>query len=252
MSAVAEVPELLLALLLVLPQLLEAEKSLPQESIELLLSSPPLSELGAMMPDLAALVSSNLHSSALSLARLTHPTTNASYLHRHVASLPQDHAALLASVEKARQDLAVARARTLASLVELLHTYTKCLAHLVRSLEAKHGVVARSLELRATDVALQAQRVDADAQSALRNLAKEVYSPEAIAALRNYAAHVQDAKLRATDRLRSLQAELGEYGVGATGGEGKEKMMREMARVHGEMTRQIEEVKKDLERLHDG
>ncbi|UNI19758.1 hypothetical protein JDV02_005918 [Purpureocillium takamizusanense] len=248
----AEVPERLVDLLLLLPQLLEADTTLSSESIELLVSSPPLSELGSMMPDLAALVSSNLYSSALSLARLTHPTTNASYLHRHIASLPQDYAALCASLGKAVEDLAVARTRTLASLVELLHTYTQCLAHLVRSLEAKHGVVARSLELRATDVALQAQRVDADAQGALRSLMKEVYSPEAVGALRNYAAHLQDAELRTTDRLRNLQAELADYGVGTAGGEGKEKLMREMARVHGEMTRQIEEVQKDLERLQDG
>ncbi|KAJ6441720.1 PAK-box/P21-Rho-binding protein [Purpureocillium lavendulum] len=250
-AAAADVPQPLLDLLLILPQLLEAEDALPAESVDLLLSSPPLSELGSMMPDLAALVASNLHSSALSLARLTRPTTNASYLHRHIASLSQDHAALLAGLDKARQDLAVARARSLATLVELLHTYTQCLSHLVRCLEAKHGVVARSLELRATDAALQAQRVDADSQAALRSLTKDMYSPEAVAALRNYAAHLQDAKLRATDRLRSLQAELGEYGVGTTGGEGREKTMREMGRVHCEMTRQIEEVKRDLERLQD-
>lgn len=239
-------------LLLILPPLLEAERSLPPDSAALLLSSPPLSELESLLPDLAALVSSNLHSWALSLARLSHPTTNASYLHRHISSIPTDHSALLESLSTAQKSLTAVRLRTLALLTDLLYSYTQSLTHLVRSLEAKHGVVARSLELRASDVSLQAKRTELDASNALRNRRKEVYSPQAVAALQNYAAHLKDAKVRAAERFHSLQAELGEYGIGADGGEGKEKVMKEMARVYREMGKQMEDVKRDLNRLQDG
>ena len=247
-----ELPEPLLDILLILPPLLEAEKSLPPDDAALLLSSPPLSDLESLLPDLAALVSSNLHSSALSLTRLSHPATNASFLHRHISSLSTDYAALLESLSTAQKSLTDVRLRTLVLLTDLLRSYTQSLTHLIRSLEAKHGVVARSLELRASDVSLQAQRTELDVGNALHNIRQDVYSPQVVAALHNYAAHLKDAKVRAAETFHSLQAELGEYGVGMDGGEGKEKIMREMARVHHEMGKQIEDVKKDLERLEDG
>ncbi|KAM4059283.1 hypothetical protein HRG_007858 [Hirsutella rhossiliensis] len=251
-TGTAELPESLLDLLLVLPPLLDADASLPQDSAALLLSSPPLSDLDSLLPPLATLVSSNLHSWALSLARLTHPTTNPSYLHRHIPSLPKDYADLVDSLFAARQSLAAARLRALASLTQLFRCYTQSLVHLVRSLEAKHGVLARSVELRASDVSLRAQRTELEATHAAHRVAKELYSPQAVAALRSYANHLKDAKLRTAERVRSLQTELAEYGVGAAGDEGKEKTMREMARVYHGMRRQIEDVKQDLDRLQDG
>lgn len=126
------------------------------------------------------------------------------------------------------------------------------LAGLVRCLEAKHGPVARSLELRAAEVALLAQKTEADAAQTLTGLREEVYSPEVVSALRAYGAHLRDAKVRANERVRYLQRELREYGVDAEDGAGgeKETMMREMARAHEEIGRQVDEVTMDLERLH--
>lgn len=121
--------------------------------------------------------------------------------------------------------------------------------HLMRALETKHGVIARSLELRASEVALQAQRNEVDAQQTMYAIRGEVYTPEMIAALKNYAAHLRDAKVRGEERIRGLQAELGEYGVGVEGGEAKQKMMREMSRVYREMGRQMDDVQGDLDRL---
>ncbi|PNY25045.1 Uncharacterized protein TCAP_05015 [Tolypocladium capitatum] len=247
-----ELPEPLLDLLLILPPLLEAERSLSPDSTALLLSSPPLCELESLLAELATLVSTNLHSSALSLVRLLHPTTNSSYLHRHISSLPTDYSALLDNFSTAQKSLIAVRLRALTFLTDLLHSYTQSLTHLVRSLEAKHGVIARSLELRASHVSLQAQGTELDASNALCNRRKEVYSPQAVAALQNYAAHLKDAKVRAAERLHGLQAELGEYGVGTDGGEGKEKVMREMARVYREMGKQMEDVRKDLYHLQGG
>ena len=196
-------------------------------------------------------MSSHLRDSALGVARVAHPSTNPSYLHRRIASLPQDASALASGVAQAQQSLAAARLAALAALTSLLRAHAQCLAHLVRSLEAKHGAAARSLELRASDVSLRARRTGAEAGQALGALRREVYSPEAVAALRNYTAHLKDARVRGSERVRGLLAELGEYGVGVEGGEAKEKTMREMARVHREMTRQMGDVKGDLQRLRD-
>lgn len=109
--------------------------------------------------------------------------------------------------------------------------------------------MARSLELRASSAVLQAQRSELNAETARWALRREIYTPEAISALRNYASHLRDAKVRAEERLRGLAAELGEYGVGVDGGEGKEKTMKEMARVYREMMRQVADAEGDLDRL---
>lgn len=119
----------------------------------------------------------------------------------------------------------------------------------MRALEAKHGVIARSLELRASEVGLQAQRNEVDAHQRLHSVRGEVYTPEMVAALKNYAVHLRDAKTRGEERIRGLYAELGEYGVGVEGGESKEKKMREMSRVYREMGRQMDDVQGDLDRL---
>jgi len=68
-------------------------------------------------------------------------------------------------------------------------------------------------------------------------------------ALVNYAAHLRDARVRVEERVRDLEAKLGEFGVGVEGGEGKERVLREMARVYGGMRGEVEEVRGDLERL---
>ncbi|KAL7806492.1 hypothetical protein V8C26DRAFT_416345 [Trichoderma gracile] len=209
-SSAEATPEALLELLLILPSFLDAVDTLPPDSLALLLSSPPLSDFEALLPDLADLIACNLHASALGLARITHPTMNPSYLHRHVASLPKDFAALNASLAAAEETLKASRIRTVSSLTKLLGILSECLTCLVRTLEAKHGVIARSLELRASDVSLEAQRAEKLAEQALWKLRREVYysTPESAAALQRYGAHLKDANARIAERARRLQAEV--------------------------------------------
>lgn len=207
-SSAEATPEALLELLLVLPSFLDAVDTLAPDSLALLLSSPPLSDFEALLPDLADLIACSLHASALGLARIVHPTMNPSYLHRHVASLPKDLAALNASLAAAEETLKAARIRTVSSLTRLLQILSECLTCLVRTLEAKHGVIARSLELRASDVSLEAQRAEKLAEQALWKLRRDVYSPESAAALQRYGAHLKDANARIAERARRLQAEL--------------------------------------------
>ncbi|KAF5027195.1 hypothetical protein F66182_683 [Fusarium sp. NRRL 66182] len=246
-------PEALLDLLLVLPPLIDANNPpLPQDTLQLLFAHPPLSDLETLIPALAPVIASNLRTSALGLARIAHPSTNPSFLHRHIASLPSTVSSLRSDLTAAEADLSTHRLRSLATLTSLLQAASHALSLLVRALEVKHGVVARSLELRAAEVSLHARRYDADAAIAAASVRRAVYTPQAIAALRNYGSHLRDARIRSEERIRGLAAELEDYGVGVEGGEAKERKMREMSRVYREMTRQIDDVRNDLDRLNQG
>ncbi|KAG5659429.1 hypothetical protein KAF25_000631 [Fusarium avenaceum] len=249
----ASLPEPLLDLLIVLPPLLDANNPpLPQDTLQLLFAHPPLSDLETLLPALAPIIASNLRTWALGLARIAHPSTNPSFLHRHIASLPSTLSSWHSDLATAESDLSTHRLRSLAALTSVLHAATNALSLLVRALEVKHGVVARSLELRAAETALQARRHDADASIAATSVRRTVYAPEVIDALKNYGTHLRDARMRSEERVRGLTAELQDYGVGVEGGESKEKKMREMARVYRDMIRQMDDAGKDLDRLNQG
>ncbi|AEO62156.1 hypothetical protein MYCTH_2313216 [Thermothelomyces thermophilus ATCC 42464] len=254
--ASVDLPAPLLDLLLLLPTLLDAPSDLSHESVTLLLSNPPLSDFPTHLPQLARLVSSTLHASAVHLARIANPTTNPSFVHRSIPALPTYAASLASTVADRKAELSRARLSAATQLTALLREQAGVVSQLLRVLEAKHGPIARSLEFRATEAALTAQRQEAEAETTLWLARRETYTPEAARALANYASHLRDAKGRLNEAIRTLRAELEAYGLdgddaGSNNGErtGKEKVMREMARVYRDMSRQIEEVRTDLERL---
>lgn len=239
----------LLHLLRVLPGLLARESPLPPDAAALLFSGPPFDQLEDLLPPLAALVSAQLREWALDLARMAHPSANPSFLHRHIASLPRDLAALRERHSAAEETLAAARAGTLTAVVDQLQQETYTLARYIRLLEAKHGLVARNLQLRSQDACLQAQQVELDAAAAASDLQKALYPPEAVAALRNYAAQLETAQASMAERIRQLETELARYGVGIDGGEGREQIMRELASQHRQLTKQIQDAESDVRRL---
>ncbi|KAK0634293.1 hypothetical protein B0T17DRAFT_481975 [Bombardia bombarda] len=254
-------PPALHDLLILLPPLLSTSQSttssLSPESASLLLSTPPLSLFPSLLPPLAALVSSSLHSSAVHLARIANPTTNPSFIHRTIPSLPAYVASLTTAIADLKASITRARlAATTTLTTGLLSRGTQALLYLLRTLEAKHGAIARSLEFRAAEVALTAQRQEKEAELGLWQARRDTYTEDAVRALRNYAGHLRDGQARLREKVRSLRAELEGYGVtaAATGGGGggdrnKERTMREMAKVYKEMMKQVEEVRVDLERL---
>ncbi len=191
------------------------------------------------------------------LARIANPSTNPSYVHRSIPALSAHAAALASTVAERKADLARARVAAATELTVVLQEQTTVLSQLLRSLEAKHGPIARSLEFRATEAALIAQRQEAEAEVALWIARRDTYTPEAAQALVNYASHLRDAKGRLNEAIHTLRGELETYGIdageGGTGdtakGGGKEKVMGEIARVYRDMNRQMEEVRGDLDRL---
>ncbi|KXH50243.1 hypothetical protein CNYM01_08924 [Colletotrichum nymphaeae SA-01] len=242
-------PEPLLDLLLLLPPLLTSSSPLSPDSAAILLSNPPFTDFQSLLPHLGDLLSSTLHTSAVSLARIANPTTNPSFLHRAVPGLQTTYHKLASDVSQSKLALARERLRAADTLTQCLDEHAAALTLLVRSLEAKHGVVARSLEFRAAETGLEAQRAEADAVAAREGVRREVYSPEMVAALTNYSAHLRDARMRLEGTLMTLRAELEGYGVGVEGEEGKARTMREMARKKRQMERELEDASRDLARL---
>ena len=79
-----------------------------------------------------------------------------------------------------------------------------------------------------------------------------VYTPEVIEALGRYKENLRDARQRLSDRKRGAERALWGYGVGRRaddGGREKEKVMREIARVYGELGKEVRDVGRDVERL---
>ena len=251
-SRASDLPEPLLDLLLLLPPLLTSPEEPPVETLRLLLASPPFSSLDELMPDLASLVSSNLQSSAVQIARAAFPSTNPSFIHRQVPSLARRMAELSLDLQRQADSLADARLAATNALTQLLQKQTEALVLLIRSLEAKHGGIARSLEHRAADVSLEAQLGQVNAETALWNVRKDVYSPQVLEALGNYSVHLRDGQFRLREAMRTAQVELQDYGVAVDGRSGdprKERALREAAKVYRETRRQIEDAQNDLSRL---
>lgn len=248
----SELPEPLLDLLLLLPPLLTSAEEPQVETLQLLLANPPFSSLDEHIQELATLVSSNLHSAAVQIARAAFPATNPSFTHRQVPSLARRIAELASDLERQSDSLAHARLAATNTLTRLLQRQTESLILLIRSLEAKHGGIARSLEHRSTDVSLEAQLGQVNAETALWNVRKDVYSPEVREALATYSAHLRDGRLRLREAMRTAQVELQDYGVAVDGQAGdprKERSLREAARAHRETRRRIEDAQNDLSRL---
>ncbi|RKU43329.1 hypothetical protein DL546_003888 [Coniochaeta pulveracea] len=231
----SSLPPDLLDLLTLLPPLLSSETSLDTKTFTLLLSKPPFTSLPDLLPQLSASVSAALISRATLLSRILNTTTNPSFLHRTISSLPTQASSLLTTLSEKKAALVQARADTTRALIQLLQINTAVLSALVRSLEAKHGNIARSLELRAAEVSVNAMRQEAEVGKMLGQVKEAVYTLETRRALERYAEHLRDAKYRVDE--------------GGRGDEGKERVMREMARVYREMGKQMEEVRGDLERL---
>ncbi|ERS97628.1 hypothetical protein HMPREF1624_05799 [Sporothrix schenckii ATCC 58251] len=262
-----DLPPDLVDLLMLLPPLLQlangpessssSASTLSGEDVELLLSTPPFTSLPQHLPRIASLVSENLQTAARGLARVMNPTTNPSYLHRAVPGLPAQVVALQKAIVDTRIKLAAERHATATALLALLDLHAANLTSLIRALEAKHGPVARSLELRAAEVSLAAQAGDVDAQATRAAAVRTVYPPEAVTALRNYASHLRDSKMRLEETIRERKALLREYGIDVDADDGetdektksKGRTMREMARVYREMGQQVEDVRNDLARL---
>ncbi|KAI3317555.1 hypothetical protein HD806DRAFT_362864 [Xylariaceae sp. AK1471] len=268
-----QLPPDLVQLLLLIPPFLNNASTLPPSSVSLLLSSPPFTDIATLFPGVLDLVSSRLNAQAKTLARILSPTTNPSYIHRTIPSLPSIATTLVSDFAASKTRLSHDRLAATAALTRHLQNHTEALTLLLRTLEAKHGHAAKSSELRAAEVSQEAQNWAIAAEALLWETRQLAYPPEARTALANYRQHLRDAGRRLEDGTRVREAELADYGVDVTqaninkrdkrtsliglrGRErsktvdgNKERTMREMARVWREMETRLQEIQGDLKRL---
>lgn len=258
-------PPDLTELLILLPPFLNNASTLLPSSITLLLASPPFTSLPALFPQIVDIVSARLTAQAKALARVLSPTTNPSYVHRVIPSLPSIASTLTADLADLRSKLSRARLATTAALTRHLHQHTEALAVLLRALEAKHGPVSASSELRAVEARQEAQAWALASEALLWETRRQAYPPEARVALATYRQHLRDAGRRLEDGARVREAELADYGVDVarrdsrlpgrdrrgtvTVDKNKERTMREMARLWREMETRLREIRYDLNRL---
>ncbi|KAI1287170.1 hypothetical protein F5Y03DRAFT_125451 [Xylaria venustula] len=274
-----QLPPDLLQLLLLIPAFLNNASTLPSESVSLLLTSPPFTQLPTLFPSLITLTSTRLTAQAKTLARVLSPSTNPSYIHRVIPSLPSIANTLRQDHATSKTELSRARLAATTSLTRYLSLHTDALRLILRALEAKHDTAATSSELRAMKASQEAHTWAIASEALLWETRCQIYPPEARAALAHYRQHLRDAGRRLEDGSRVREAELADYGVqvveddsnnnnrrdsliGGVQGrprgrgrratladENKERTMREMARVWREMEGRLREIQGDLHRL---
>ncbi|KAI1434040.1 hypothetical protein GGR50DRAFT_450258 [Xylaria sp. CBS 124048] len=262
-------PSDLVQLLLLIPAFLNNASTLPPDSVACLLSSPPFTDLPLLFPRLIDVISARLIAQAKTLARVLSPTTNPSYIHRVIPTLPTITSTLITDVEETKpQELSRARLAVTYTLTRYLADHTEALTLLLNALEAKHGPVAKSSELRALAAATDAQTWATAAEALLWEMRQMVYPPDARAALVNYRQHLRDAGRRLEDGALVREVELADYGVAVDASssasqdvrshrrgrsraadENKERTLREMARIWREMETRLREIQGDLHRL---
>jgi len=111
--------------------------------------------------------------------------------------------------------------------------------------------VARHVKTKAEYLSLSARQVELEVKEKATRAERLVYSPEVVDALQNYMRNLKDGQERLKERERDAKRVLWGYGVGRVegGGEGKEKIMKEIAKVYGALIQEVKEVGRDVEKL---
>jgi hypothetical protein len=129
-------------------------------------------------------------------------------------------------------------------LSTVLKSQAQYLQHLIRHLEQrKHGAEARHLVARAQFLSTVAQGLDAKSKATYLEQRRDVYSPQLRQELADRMGQLEEEEEMIAQRRRSVQAALHEYDV--VGGD----VMRTLGKRYGDIEKDLEEVKKDVEHL---
>jgi hypothetical protein len=118
--------------------------------------------------------------------------------------------------------------------------------------QSVHGSVSRHVKAHAELLSISAQSLQYQVKEKEMRGEKMVYTEQVKSALQEYVRNLRDGRERLRERKKGAERVLWGYGVGRTeeeGGAEKEKVMREIARVYGEMVRELREVGRDVEKL---
>ena len=153
--------------------------------------------------------------------------------------------------EDKRADIQSRRTALIAKTTTLLGMYHLAISLIVRILEqSKHGSVARHIKMKADYLNTAMRMMDLESKEKGVRGSKMVYTDEVDRALENYKQYMRDGMERLRERKGDAERILWGYGIGRNGVE-KEKVMREIARVYGELRRELKAVGKDIARLEE-
>ncbi|KAH8599336.1 hypothetical protein B0O99DRAFT_649922 [Bisporella sp. PMI_857] len=221
--------------------------SLAPSSLRILESTTEWAALDSHIPTIASLLSSHLHSQALALVRIQSPATNASYLHRGIPKLVPNIQSLKKEIADRKKELEKQRLVLVSKTTTLLSIYHLATTLIIRILEqTKHGSIARHIKTKAEFLNLSAKQTDLEVQEKAIRGEKLVYTPEAVDALQNYMRNLRDGQDRLRERERDAKKVLWGYGVGRDDGGEKQRIMREISRVYGDLVKEVREVGKDV------
>ena len=131
----------------------------------------------------------------------------------------------------------------------VLGVYHIAIAQVIRILEQnKHGSVSRFYKTKAEYLEMSAKQVELQVKEKMARGEKMVYTEEVKNALEHYMRNLRDGRERLRERKKDAERILWGYGVGREEGD-KERRMREIARVYGELVKELAEVGRDVERL---
>ncbi|KAK0118462.1 hypothetical protein ONS95_012747 [Cadophora gregata] len=244
--------------------------SLPPELLELIivlssrLSSPALSpsqsrtlqstalwaSLPTHLPQIGSLLSTHLQTQALALCRILSPTTNPSFLHRQIPKLYPSIRDQQRLIKERRVELAKRRRDLVSHTTTLLTLHHLATALVIRTLEqSTHGSLSRYIKARSEYLSLKAAQVLYEARAKRDRGERVVYTEEVRSALENYVGELRGGRERGRERRAQAERTLWGYGIGREDGEEKERILREIARVYGELSKEVEEVGRDVQRL---
>ncbi|KAK6832657.1 hypothetical protein RU639_004137 [Aspergillus parasiticus] len=159
---------------------------------------------------------------------------------------------------KQLSELPAARTRMAATAGEVLATRAAVLERTVVLLErAKHGALARATKAKAEHLATVARSVEGKLSVTKLDICATIHTPETIAALSRYRHHLQDTRERLEERKTSALEGLKAYEVDdsrANDRAGSRRLsatgpMRDITRQYGDLIREIEDVRSEIERL---
>ncbi|PMD22650.1 hypothetical protein NA56DRAFT_702437 [Hyaloscypha hepaticicola] len=247
----ATLPTELLELILLLSSRLTSAPLSPS-SQKLLEATPQWLSLPSNLSQIGSLISTHLQTQALALARIQSPTTNPSFLHRSIPKLNSAIQTLQSEIRNKQTNLATRRTELVSKTTTLLGLYHLATTLVILILEQSvHGSVSRHVKARSEMLAASAQSLSLQVREKAVRGEKMVYTEEVKGALREYVRHLRDGRERLRERRKEAERVLWGYGVGRMeeGGGEKEKVMKEIARVYGEMVMELKEVGRDVERL---
>ncbi|KAL9113276.1 MAG: hypothetical protein Q9227_002611 [Pyrenula ochraceoflavens] len=176
------------------------------------------------------------------------PTKSTSALNVHTATLSAKIRELASSVQHQSQIILPTRQAFLTnSTASLARLYQQLLSLQIQHLERyTHGMGARSTKSQAEYLSTVSAGMAAKAKILLFQTRQDIYTGEVQEALESYAEHLNLIEERLTERETQLAEELKTYQQQG------ETRMRECGRRYKSVTKEIEELKAEIERLGNG